>query len=73
VNETFKFSMIVIAIAAVAVGAWIGHRATARHAEQRCFGTGKGAIACVDPAKGKVSYRVYFIGSDNKVQSLPSG
>lgn len=71
-GDSIRFGMFVVAVAAVAVGAWIGHRATVTHAQQQCFGTAKGAIACVDPAKGKVSYRVYFIGDHNKVQSLPS-
>jgi hypothetical protein len=73
VNDSIRFGMLVVAAAAVAVGGWIGHRATETHPQQRCFGTGKGAISCVDPARGRVSYRVYFIGDNNKVQSLPSG
>jgi hypothetical protein len=67
-----QLAFLVVAVAGVVVAAWIGQRATARHAEPHCFGNSKGAIACVDPGKGRVTYRVYFIGSNNKVQSLPS-
>jgi len=70
VGQSIKLGMLVVAATAVAVSAWIGHRATVRDG-QRCFGTGKGAISCVDPAKGKDSYRVYFIGDRDRVQSLP--
>jgi hypothetical protein len=68
-----QLGFLVVAAAAVVVAAWIGQRATDRHTDARCFGNSKGAIACVDPAKGRVTYRVYFIDSNNKVQSLPSG
>ena len=68
-----QVGFLLVAAAAVAVAAWIGQRATATHSEARCFGNSKGAIACVDPGKGRVTYRVYFIDSNNKVQSLPSG
>ena len=71
VSDSIKVGLLVVAASAVVVGGWIGHRATERHAQQRCFANAQGAITCVDPARGKGSYRVYFIGSDNRVRTLP--
>jgi hypothetical protein len=66
---TYRLGFLLVAISAVVVGAWIGYRATDNHGVL-CFATARGAIACVNPERGKDSYRSYFI-EKGQVRSLP--
>jgi hypothetical protein len=54
---------LILAAVAVAVGGWIGYRATETHPESHCFlvPESSAGIACVDPARMRESYRVVYL------------
>ncbi len=73
-DGAFRLAFLLVTSAVVAVGGWIGYRATERETSDVCFFDQPDfAIVCMDPTKGESSFRVVLLENEKTVRTLPYG